>query len=301
MYTPGNEPEELRKYLNLLLKELHAQYPDDLIVMDMWNHERWDKVAGYLTKKLGYPNGRAFLHAYGFEIAESLDEEPETEPEPIRRTTSRPSKEKYSTSVEDRTTKSRISQIDYDPTTEYKPQKGMVFCKKCGARISKKAKVCPYCGTRLKKSFVGRVFLGIFAAILILIILGVVLGQSNSPNNSTDSTIVSSGSSSSSGENIIQAFNNVTSKSKLEEITPPEIGTGDFGNKTINGSLKNISGKTLSYVQLTFALYDSDGAQIGTAVANINNLTADAVWKYSAAPLTMDDWTSFQLTETTSW
>ena len=68
LYEPGQEPEELKKYLNLLLRELHATYPDDLVVMDMWNHERWDKVAGYLVKNLGYPNGRTFLNAYGFDV-----------------------------------------------------------------------------------------------------------------------------------------------------------------------------------------------------------------------------------------
>ena len=67
-YTPGNEPAELKKYINYMLRELHTTYPDGLVVMDLWDHERWDKVAGYLVKSLGYPNGRSFLNAYGFEV-----------------------------------------------------------------------------------------------------------------------------------------------------------------------------------------------------------------------------------------
>ena len=87
MYTPGNEPEEIRKYLNVLLKELHEKFPDDLVVMDMWNHERWDKLAGYLVQKLGYPNGRSFLNAYGFEVFDGPEAESpfqsQQEPEPV--------------------------------------------------------------------------------------------------------------------------------------------------------------------------------------------------------------------------
>ena len=40
----------------------------------------------------------------------------------------------------------------------------------------------------------------------------------------------------------------------------------------ITGSIKNNTDKQYSYVQVTFNLYDADGAQIGTALANINNL-----------------------------
>ena len=88
---------------------------------------------------------------------------------------------------------------------------------------------------------------------------------------------------------------------KLEEVDAPQIVTGDFGIKTINGSYKNVSGATISYAQVTFALFDKNGAQIGTAVANINNIAKDAVWKYSATPLTMDEWVSFQFSEIDSW
>ena len=80
MYSPGQEPKALKKHLNLLLRELRAAYPEGLVVMDMWNHERWDKLAGYLVQKLGYPNGRSFLKAYGFDVFEEdlAPEEPAT-------------------------------------------------------------------------------------------------------------------------------------------------------------------------------------------------------------------------------
>lgn len=98
-------------------------------------------------------------------------------------------------------------------------------------------------------------------------------------------------------DNLIQAANKILAKNLIEENTEPQIQKGEYGIKTINGSLKNISGRTLSYVQITFAIYDSDGAQVGTAIDNINNLTAGSVWKYSAISLGSDDWISFELTE----
>ncbi len=298
-YSPGNEPENLKKYLNLLLKELNEQFPDGLIVMDMWNHERWDKIAGYLTKGLGYPNGRAFLNAYGFDIADNLETVPE--PEPIVTPSSRSAKANYDSGSDKRASK-KSAKTDYEPPTQSKPQKGMVFCKECGARISKKAKVCPHCGARRKKSFLGRLLLAIVFILIFIIAIAALFSKSNIQKAvETVSNAASNTSISSNGENLLQSMNNTMSNNKLEEVVPPAIATGDFGFKTINGSMKNISGKTLSYASLTFALYDKDGAQIGTAIANINNLTADSVWKYSASPLTTEDWSRFELTEMQAW
>lgn len=82
-YKPGTEPEEYKKHLNILLRELRTAFPEKLIVMDMWNHDRWDKLAGYLVNKLGYPNERSFLEAYGFEVfgEESISgEKPQVQP-----------------------------------------------------------------------------------------------------------------------------------------------------------------------------------------------------------------------------
>ena len=164
----------------------------------------------------------------------------------------------------------------------------MIKCKTCGADIAKSAKICPHCGAK-KKPGVFRVLMGTFLIFIgLCAIVGALSGGSGSKSPTSD-------------QNAVQAINNSASKQKLEEVSAPAIATGDYGNKTISGSLKNVSGKTISYVQITFALYDNDGAQVGTAVANINNLTADSVWKYSATPLTTNAWTSFEQTEIDSW
>ena len=118
-YMPGQEPAELQKYLNPLLKELHAQYPDDLVDMSTWNHSRWDKVAGYLTQKLGYPNGTAFLNAYGFDIYN-----PNQKEKPIQEIPSR-------------------------NAAEPERKQRMSFCPNCGAPLDSVHKFCPSCGASL--------------------------------------------------------------------------------------------------------------------------------------------------------
>ena len=184
----------------------------------------------------------------------------------------------------------------------------LIKCKTCGADMASNAKACPQCGAKNKKPIYKKWwFYLLIVVIVIAIIGGAGSGGSNPPQASSNNTqdkeasSVSTEAASSSGENIIQSVNNTVSKSKLEEVSAPKIVEGDFGIKSIEGSLKNVSGKTLSYVQITFALYDEDGAQIGSAIANINNLTKDSVWKYSAVALTTNEWSSFEMTEIDSW
>ena len=62
----------------------------------------------------------------------------------------------------------------------------------------------------------------------------------------------------------------------------------DTSNYRIVGSLKNTTSKTYSYAQITFSLYDADGAQIGTTLDNINNWEPDGLWKFKALFLDND-------------
>ncbi len=55
----------------------------------------------------------------------------------------------------------------------------------------------------------------------------------------------------------------------------------DFGGH-ITGTVLNRRGKTLRYAQITVTLYDESGAQVGTALANINDLEEDGRWNFKA-------------------
>ena len=70
----------------------------------------------------------------------------------------------------------------------------------------------------------------------------------------------------------------------------------------VEGTIKNNSDKQYSYAQVTFTLYDADGAQIGTAIANINNLEPNGVWKFKAIGSgDASKVASYKLSEITGW
>lgn len=57
--------------------------------------------------------------------------------------------------------------------------------------------------------------------------------------------------------------------------------TDEFGFTTIQGRLIPFN-KSYSYLQISYGLFSSDGSKIGTAFANINNLSKGTTWKFSA-------------------
>lgn len=68
----------------------------------------------------------------------------------------------------------------------------------------------------------------------------------------------------------------------------------------IVGTVKNNSKKTYSYVQIQFNLYDASGAQVGSTMANVNNLEPGGLWKFKA--LILEDATaSYKLLDITGW
>ena len=79
-YLPGMEPENVQNLLNEFFREIDAQFPDKIIIWPEWNHNRWDKAAGYLCKTLGYDRGKDFLEAYGYEVVQSRADVPTSVP-----------------------------------------------------------------------------------------------------------------------------------------------------------------------------------------------------------------------------
>lgn len=54
----------------------------------------------------------------------------------------------------------------------------------------------------------------------------------------------------------------------------------------ITGTVVNRRSKALGYTQITFNVYDESGAQIGTALANINGLEPGGRWNFKAVSFT---------------
>jgi hypothetical protein len=71
--------------------------------------------------------------------------------------------------------------------------------------------------------------------------------------------------------------------------------TNEFGGE-ITGTVVNRRGRKLRYAQIKFILYDSSGAQVGTALANINDLEAGARWNFKATSFGVK-FTSYKFSE----
>ena len=67
-YDPGQEPERIRKRLVTLFEKLDSAYPDRVIVGLHKNHKKWGETVTELYRLLGYPDGNAFLMAYGYRV-----------------------------------------------------------------------------------------------------------------------------------------------------------------------------------------------------------------------------------------
>ena len=137
-------------------------------------------------------------------------------------------------------------------------------CKECGADVSSSAKECPQCGKDQRNFFMKHKIITFVLIVVVIAGIGGALGGNNTnPTNSRTSTSITS-----------------------EKFTLKEGHTGSsdkYGiSYTIECSIQNNTNKQYSYVQVTFNLYDADGAQIGTALANINNLEANGLWKFKA-------------------
>lgn len=78
--------------------------------------------------------------------------------------------------------------------------------------------------------------------------------------------------------------------------------TGDAYSCKISGVYTNKAGKDLSYVQVSYNLFDADGNQIGTALANTNNLADSGTWKFEAfGSAAVDEVASYKIGDVTGF
>jgi len=73
----------------------------------------------------------------------------------------------------------------------------------------------------------------------------------------------------------------------LELTSSLTIVTENYTN-FITGTIKNTSSKVIDYVEIDFAIFDKEGNQVGTTLANITNLQPGATWKFKAPILNRD-------------
>ena len=66
------------------------------------------------------------------------------------------------------------------------------------------------------------------------------------------------------------------------------------------GTVKNNTNKNYSYAQVSINLYDKSGTQVGSTLANINNLEPNGTWKFKAVALE-NTAAKYQIKEVTGW
>lgn len=85
---------------------------------------------------------------------------------------------------------------------------------------------------------------------------------------------------------------------KFEIIGEFTVEKDAMGYIYIEGIIKNNSGKKYKNPEITFNLYDSDGNQIGTAIANSSTFDGYGKWKFKAIGLGANgDVDSYELSE----
>lgn len=169
-------------------------------------------------------------------------------------------------------------------------KKGMMYCKTCGKEIAKNAKVCPNCGAKIKAPIYKKWWFWIIIVVII----------ASATSNPADNTVNTGGNL----NNNFQVQEDTKTPIQKKEKFTLESHSGAYDSAGfafyIEGTIKNNTDKNYSYVQVTFNTYDKDGAQLGTALANINNLEANGIWRYKAMT-TADNIASYKLAEITGW
>ncbi|MBM6675632.1 DUF3426 domain-containing protein [Olsenella uli] len=85
-------------------------------------------------------------------------------------------------------------------------------------------------------------------------------------------------------------------------ISDEQLDTSNQFAVYINGTLTNNTENEASYIQVEYNLYDADGAQVGTALANTNNLKAGGTWKFEAVgTASPDEVASYELVDVTGF
>lgn len=127
---------------------------------------------------------------------------------------------------------------------------------------------------------IGYFFLGLVG----IAIIGVIAG---SGDDGTSQQSEKNGSTSESKESNTSNSTDTKTTEQKPELALTEhdfVKENQFSSK-IKGTIKNNTSRSYDYVQVSFNLYDESGAQIGTAMANVNNFEPKGRWKFEAQVL----------------
>lgn len=134
-----------------------------------------------------------------------------------------------------------------------------------------------------------------------------VLATQSAYSSALDDAIVDTSDGTAASQNVTNAnaSNDQTADGQADAskyTIADEALSGDSYSATISGTFTNTSGKELSYVGVSYNLYDANGNQIGNAYANTNNLADGGSWKFDAyCTESLSDIASFKLGDVTAY
>ncbi|QJW47858.1 zinc ribbon domain-containing protein [bacterium BFN5] len=157
----------------------------------------------------------------------------------------------------------------------------MAFCSGCGKEILESEQFCSKCGkpslsndaTKIevpvlspekKMSTKKQGCFGCLGLIILLIVIGTIFGNSSKTSQPTSNSSTTQSQA----------------KADLELVEHKAINEGSLSYVT--GTVKNNTKKNYGYVQVEVNLYDESDAQVGSTLANTNNLEPGGVWKFKA-------------------
>ena len=79
---------EVPQQMKDLLSEIKQVFPDKIIDMSGWDHDRWDDLAAYFCAKQGFGDITTFLQSYGFQVLLDGQEKPKSRKKNSARTVS---------------------------------------------------------------------------------------------------------------------------------------------------------------------------------------------------------------------
>lgn len=111
-------------------------------------------------------------------------------------------------------------------------------------------------------------------------------GDRNNTGGSRESSDTNGGNNANggSGESTTTGENSGPGDTKEERVKLVEhkwYQNGQF-DSGVTGQLKNVSGQTLSYVEVTIYFIDKEGVQFSESLDNTSELAADRVWEFDA-------------------
>lgn len=123
------------------------------------------------------------------------------------------------------------------------------LCKNCSKEVPKSAKICPFCGAKLKMGIIKKLLLSLFAVFILLFIIGLFIPDDSNTTNNTNK----SASSTSAKNNTSKAASNKADSNKSSEISFTKEES-EFSPGFIN----SLYAKKMNYVDLKSGILSSD-------------------------------------------